>query len=162
MSEIKSLKVDDREYKLVVMPPWSGAVYAAKVGGLLTKALAGEAGEAKDLSDMKSEIAGGGMSEELIGRIVSMVTRILPHIDPDKFSELAQEAFRNSEVTAPNGSKLSDEGLFDEWFGNHRGDYFPVAIWAIKENCAGFFVGGGSAWSALAGQFLPSKSPTDG
>ena len=134
MSQIKSLKIGEREYKLVVMSPWRGATYAAKVGGLLTKALAGEAGEAKDLADMKSQIAGGGVSDELIQKIISMITRIIPHIDPDKFSQLAQEAFKHSEV----------------------------AIWAIKENCSGFFVGGGAGWSALASQFLPSKSPTDG
>lgn len=162
MSDIKSLEAGDRKYKLVVMAPWVGAHYATKVSGLLAKALAGEAGEAKDLSDMKSEIEGGGMSEELVSRIVGMVTRILPHLDPDTFTELAREAFKNSEVTAPNGNNLSDEGLFDEWFGKHRGDYFPVAIWAIKENCSGFFVEGGEAWSALGEQFLPSESPKDG
>lgn len=162
MSQIKSLQIGEREYKLVVMSPWRGATYAAKVGGLLTKALAGEAGEAKDLADMKSQIAGGGVSDELIQKIISMITRIIPHIDPDKFSQLAQEAFKHSEVTAPNGNQLADEGLFDEWFEKHRGDFFPVAIWAIKENCSGFFVGGGAGWSALASQFLPSKSPTDG
>lgn len=172
MSDIRSLTITPKDedgndlqprvYKLVVMAPWDGAAFAAEVASLLTGALAGEAAEAKDLSDMKDNIAGGGMSEELIGRITSMVMRLLPHIKPKEFTRLARQCFTASELTAPNGAKLDEEGLFDEWFNRHREDYFPVAIWAIKENCSGFFVGGGSAWSALAGQFLPSKSPTGG
>ena len=159
MSDLKSLDIEGKVYRLEVMAPWIGAAYATKVGGLLTKALAGEASEAKGISDIKSDIADGGMDAKLVERIMHMIMRILPHIDPDKFSELAREAFLNSKVTAPNGSELSDEGLFDEWFTKNKGDYFPVAIWAIKENCSGFFVGGGAGWSALGGQFLASKSP---
>lgn len=160
MSDIKSFKIGGNTYKLVVMAPWHGAAYAARVAGLVSKSLAGEAEEAKNLAELKEGISSGGISDKLITRIVSMVARILPHIDPDQFSELAKTAFNKSQVTAPNGSSLSEEGLFDEWFNDHRADFFPVAIWAIKENCAGFFVGGGAGWSALAAQLTPSKSPT--
>jgi hypothetical protein len=161
MSDIKTLSIDGRKYQLVVMAPWDGAEFAAEVAGLLTGALAGEASEAKDLSDIKGEIAGGGMSEGMIKRIPDMVMRILPHIKPREFTRLARQSFRDSELSV-GGDKLSEEGLFDQHFGKHRGDYFPVAVWAIKENCAGFFVGGGQGWAALGAQFLPSKSQTDG
>lgn len=157
MSDIKTLMIDGRKYQLVVMPPWQGAEFAAEVAGLLTGALASEAGEAKELSDMKSDISSGGMSDDMIKRVTSMVMRILPHIKPKEFTALARQAFRGSDLSV-GGDMLSEEGLFDQHFGKHRGDYFPVAIWAIKENCAGFFGGGGTAWSALAGQLIPSKS----
>ena len=158
MSDIKTLLIADREYKMVVMSPWTGAAYAARVVGLLTKALAGEASEAADLAEAKGDIATGGLTDDKIKKIMSMVMRVLPHLDADTFTELAREAFSNSSVSV-RGQEIYESGLFDEHFNKHRGDYFAVAIWAIKENCTGFFVGGGPAWSALGGLFNLSKSP---
>ena len=153
MSDLRSFKIGDKTYKMAVMPPWSGASFAAEVSSLLAGALGGEAVEAKTLSGL----AGGNVSDEFIAKAASMVMRLLPHIDSKEFTKLARRCFIESQVTAPDGSNLGEEGLFDDWFGRNRGDYFPVAIWAIKENCSGFFAGGGMAWSALAGLFMPSK-----
>lgn len=156
---IKSLDVSGRVYQLAPMPPWEGSEFAAEVAELMAKALAGEAG---GIMSARDEIKEGGTVNPTA--ILSMVTKLLPHIPAKDFTRLARRALspgsNGTGCSCPDGSL--DEGMFDAWFGKHPGDYFPVAIWAIKENAAGFFVKGGPAWSALAAVLLPSTSPKKG
>ncbi len=156
---VKTLKVEEHEYKLVPMSPWEGSEYAAKLAALITKALAGEAGGILAARDQVKE---GGVADPNI--ILSMVTRLLPHIPAAEFTGLARQALIPNPATNHTGVECPDgpldQAIFDQWFGKHQGEYFPVAIWAIKENAAGFFVKGGPAWSAVAAALLPSQSPT--
>lgn len=146
MSEIKTLEIEGRSYRMTVMSPWQGAAYAARVMRLVSSALAGEAEGFSGLQKSISE--DGNLSSS---QVIGLLTRVLPHVPAEDFTQLAREAFTS--LVSPQGDSLGQEGLFNAWFNKYPGDYFPVAIWAIKENSAGFFTKGGAAWSALAGTF---------
>lgn len=148
-----SLNIEDREYRLLPMAPAIGAHFAARVGVLLGSVLSAQAdGLASLVGAFK-----GGQNADNQKQLLKMVLGFLPYIDPDKFSAICAEAL-NYECFA-GGTKLSAAGHLDKWFADHKSDYFPVAIWAIKEHCKDFFVEGGPAWSALVGNAIPSKSP---
>lgn len=154
--QCKTLVIDGRTYQLIPMSPWEGSEFAAEVAELLAKTLAGEAG---GILAARDEVQSGGTLDS--STILSMITRLLPHLPAKEFTRLARQAL----LAKPTGVGCScpdgpiDEGIFDLWFSKYSGDYFPVAIWAIKEHAAGFFVNGGPAWNALAAHLLPSTSP---
>lgn len=150
-----SLNIEDREYRLLPMAPAIGAHFAARVGVLLGSVLSAQA---DDLASLVGAFKGEQDIEnaENQQKLIRMVLGFLPNIDPDKFSAICAEAL-NYECYA-GGTKLSAAGHLDKWFADHKGDYFPVAIWAIREHCKDFFVKGGPAWSAMVGNVIPSKS----
>ena len=152
---IRSLKVEDRVYKLSPMPPWEGAELAAEVAEVLMTALAAEA---DGVMGAATDAVKGGVVDN--GKILSMIGRLLPHLPARELTRLARKVMTPADnytgVACADGPL--EQGVFDEWFGKYAGDYFPVAIWAIKENVSGFFVNGGPAWNAVAAVLLPSKS----
>ena len=142
---MKTIIIENRTYRMTPMAPWEGSAFTAKVTGLISKGIA----DADGLFE-------GGDIEKMVGAAIKM----LPNIPPDQFTALARQALLKSEhymgVECPDGPL--DKGIFDMWFSKHPGDYFPIAIWAIKENSAGFFVRSGAAWNSVVAALMPSAS----
>lgn len=148
MIQQKILSIEGRTYRLTPMQPLNGLPFALKVAANLGSGIA--------------SLDAGGFSlnalseEQSLEKALSAVIVAASSIDPDKAHQLMREAL-NYEVYADT-TKLSDDLHFNSWFDEHPGDLLPVAIWAIKEHVGRFFVQGGPAWSALAGQFGLSRS----
>ncbi len=166
-SRIVSFKVDNRHYELVKMPPNGGHRFATKVASLLGLSLAGEASSLMSLAteagaDVAKAVAAPGMDAKILG----LIMRLVPHIDPDKLSDLFDEVYTSCKVQVRVGDgptlNLALDKDFDEHFGSDAGagDFYPVSIWAVKENCGAFFVRGGPGWRILARLFQGSESQT--
>ncbi len=147
MDKFKKLNVEGREYRLLPMAPAYGAIFAARVAVLLTSILGAEAdGLSQIISSFKS---GSADDEGVQAQLFRLVMKLLPHLNPKEFAALCDEALKTD--CFAGGNRLNDESHFNSWFDENRGDYFPVAIWAIRMHCQDFFVKGGPAFRALAG-----------
>ncbi len=170
-SRIVDFKIDNRTYQLTKMPPNGGHRFATKVAHLLGLSLAGEASSlfamAKEVgieagADAAKALAVKGMD----GKILALVMRLIPHIDPNKLGDLMDEVFDNCKVMVRVGDgpslSLARDKDFDEHFGSDEsaGDFYPVAFWAIKENAGSFFVQSGPGFRTLVRHLPVSASPT--
>lgn len=170
-NRIVTFAIEDRVYQINKLPPNGGHLFTMKVAHLLGISLAGEAGafmamaQEAGITEEGSEVGKLIAAKGLEGKLLSMVVRLIPHLDPKKLAELMDEVFTSCKpmVSVANGPTvhISLNQSFDEHFGDDRyaGDMFPVAVWAIKENCGGFFVQSGPGFRTLVRHLTQQTSP---
>lgn len=142
MPEFRKMKIEDRDYALLPMPPIKAVRFTPKVAKLLSSVM----GAGLTVEKLTSG------NQETIG---AMVAGLLASVDTDQLIDLAQEAFSH-ECYAGSG-RLSDPTHFDKWFTDHPGDMLPVCIWAIWEHSKDFLLGSAKGFQQIMGQASVSR-----
>jgi len=129
MDNIKTLKIDDREYITVLLPPIKAVALHAK----LLSMFGGAAGKLlpQDLGDKVTAM--------------SIIAGALQGVDEKRLPGLILDLVSNVKL----GNSTLDKTVFDKHFSAYGGDIYPLASWVVWENTKGFLAQSGGAWSAL-------------
>lgn len=126
---LKVLKIEEREYVTVLMPPIRAVALHARLlsmlGGTVSKILP---------QDMDDD-----------GKALAIIAGALQGIDPAALPGLIVDM--TSQVKL--GDEYLDKTNFDVHFSAHPGDIYPLATWVIWLNVKPFLAKSGPAWSSL-------------
>ena len=123
------LKIEEREYVTVLMPPIRAVALHARLlsmlGGTVSKVLP------QNLSDES--------------QAMSIIAGALQGIDPAELQQLISDM---TSMISLGEDKL-DKTMFDSHFTAYPGDIYPLVSWVIWINVKPFLVKSGPAWSSL-------------
>lgn len=159
MSNLR-VTISGERYGLFHMRADEAAALGLQVAAIIAKPLSKILGSddtsiAQALKEYQSE-GEDSVDEGSIMKIVSLFLGVLPDMDMERVSSIFRQVMKLS-VSHSDG-KFEDDDIRDTHFQNHRGNYYPVAIWAVWENCKDFLLG---AIPGLKGIFLKSQDPLD-
>ncbi len=141
-------EIKGQKYKLVKLPPKEGGRLATKVGQMLIGALSDEGGIQSIISSYRNRQPIEGEAKDALSllesepKLLSALAGGVSKIDADVLYDCAWDCVKGNLFAE---SKLHDETAFNAWFEQHPAHLLPVMVWALKENCAGFFEFGGLA-----------------
>lgn len=136
-------------YKLHRLEPIPAARVATRVAQLLAPL-------AQDTDCIRRLIEGAQAAKDAGGEVGAL----LEHVDllsalAGGVSKIDGEALFDAAMKCVDGrvfveTRLHDERAFNAHFADHANDLMPLLVWAVKENCSGFFDLGAVASKPLA------------
>lgn len=127
-------------YKLHRLEPIPAARVATRVAQLLAPL-------AQDTDCIRRLIEGAQAAKDAGGEAAAGA--LLEHVDllsalAGGVSKIDGEALFDAAMKCVDGrvfaeSKLHDERAFNAYFADKPSDLMPLLVWAVKENCSGFF-----------------------
>lgn len=157
MTAILEKTINGQAYRLVKLPPLS----AGRVASIVAQALAGALSDASTVSTLlgtlKNRAAekapeGDPVADTLAGKVLDVLgddaavlaalAGGLQNIKVDALYRAGEECLVGQLFA---DTKLHDRAAVERHFGDRPQDLFPVMVWALRENCTGFFGKGAPA-----------------
>jgi hypothetical protein len=148
-----STTIKGQQYRLIKLDPLRGGRLATRVA----QHLAGALDDVKLIEQLiKSQIGNAdkeaaepqddkqGMLAKLMDapQLLSAMAGGIGKVDGEALFDCGIECIRGNLFAA---SKLHDDTAINQWFGDHPDHLLLVLVWALKENCKGFFGFGGQS-----------------
>lgn len=157
MNHTPATTINGTAYRVTKLPPLQAGRLAMRVAQALAGALAdaealapliasvkgrkGEPTKEAGAEDMLASVK--GEATKAVGAMFADTPRLLAamaggvqKIDADALYSAALECLAGNLFTA---EKLPDENALNRHFSEHPADLLPVMVWALRENCSGFF-----------------------
>lgn len=149
-----STTIKGQQYRLIKLDPMRGGRMATRVaqhlaGALddvklieqliktqLESAVPKEGEEPKEASDKEDMLAKFMEAPQLLSAMAGGIGKV----DGEALFDCGIECIRGNLFAA---SKLHDDTAINQWFDDHPSHFLLVLVWALKENCKGFFGLGG-------------------
>lgn len=127
-------------YRLFRLNPVDGARLATRVGAQLAAAAASveTVGALIQAFKARGDAGVGDAVTDMLGtpQLLAALAGGVAKVDADELYTIGLK-FAVGNVFAD--VKLHDEAAFNRHFEDHPENLLPVLVWAIRENCAGFF-----------------------
>lgn len=133
--------IKGQQYRLVRLSPIEGGRLATRVAQQLAGAL-------DSVEIIKGLVEGREQSGALDvindqPKLLAALAGGVAKINADALYDCALQCVQGGRLFAE--SKLHDDHAFNTWFAEHPDHLILVLVWALRENCAGFFGFGGQA-----------------
>lgn len=156
MTAILEKTINGRGYRLVKLPPLSAGRIATVVAQALAGALSDAATVSTLLGTLKNRAAEKapteGVADSLAGKVLDVLgddAAVLSALAGGLQNVKVEALYRAAEECLVGQlfaeAKLHDRAAVERHFGDHPQDLFPVMVWALRENCTGFFGKGAPA-----------------
>ena len=128
-------------YRLFRLDPITGARVATRVATALAPAL-GDLDTVQSLIDtFKAKPAEQSTGEAAAAmfsapKLMAALAGGVAKVDADAIFDLGMQCVRGNLFA---DVKLASDDAFNAHFAEHEQNMLPVLVWAIRENCAGFF-----------------------
>lgn len=157
MTAILEKTVNGQAYRLVKLPPLTAGRIATVVAQALAGALSDAATVSTLLGTLKNRAAEktaepAAVADSLAGKVLdvlgddaavlSALAGGLQNVKVDALYRAGEECLVGHLFA---DAKLHDRAAVERHFGDRPQDLFPVMVWALRENCTGFFGKGAPA-----------------
>jgi hypothetical protein len=134
--ETRDKKIGETLYQIILPPPTACVPICNRTAVLLAPVLSGGLG-----ASVEGVLSAGSVAEKiknLLGPALISMTSALSKADPDAANALMMDAIKTAHLCA-DGKAISVPATFDQHFGEHRSDTYPIMVWVLWECVKDFF-----------------------